>query len=222
MRAFPPTWKSPVSKASGYLLLLVIFTCWMREGGEPTTQRERYMLRSRRNISPAAGPIDTTWLQACHFPLPPPPKTINPRVFLCPVLLLLQKKKKKKQQTNFLSQTRHLFLCVVVVPVRVRKTLQWFFVLQEKQQRRRRTVYIGRAHLYCADFISTRAEQRWCFDFLLSPLHSPSFRRLPSFSSCFLFFRGEIIITTTVYDGAHPSLYYRTVGKDRMKIKILL
>lgn len=70
MRAFPqpPTWKSPVSKAWGYLLLLLV-NIYLLDERRRRAQRERYMLRS--HISPAAGPIDTTWLQACHFPLPP-------------------------------------------------------------------------------------------------------------------------------------------------------
>ena len=171
------------------------------------------MLRSPRNISPAAGPIDTTWLQACHFPLPPPsPKTINPRVFLCPVL---QRKKETTEQLFISNSTSILFffLCASCRPGSRSKNPPVIFVFSEKKKPktiRRRTVYMykGKAHLYCADFICTRAEQRWCFD-SFSPLHSPSFRHPPSlFSPCFLL--GERSSSQRRFMMAHPSLYHRS------------
>jgi hypothetical protein len=62
------------------------------------------MLRS--HISPAAGPIDTTWLQACHFPLPP--KNHQPPCFS----LSRSSKKKETTETKLLFLSQHLFSSV--------------------------------------------------------------------------------------------------------------
>lgn len=145
----------------------------MREGGEPR-ERDTCCVATSHLLLVRSTQLGSRLVISLYHQ-----KTINPRAFSL-------SRSSTNQTFVFISNSTSFFLCVSCRCRRrpgTRSKNPPVIFSKKTKQRRRRTVYIGRAHLYCADFISTRTEQRGCFDF--SP---PSSYSLPFIFLVFFFF----------------------------------